>query len=334
MRNGLMKFAPVRVGIAAFAAAAIATTVLPSSSVAAPEPTTREAKAKVERSYHRAEQATERYHAITDQLKDTKAQIRGLRADVAREQKAFDAVRKEVGSTIAAQLSNSPMGPSAQLLSSNDPDEFLDGLSALQVYNSNQSDRLGSYEDKAKELGVRKDQLKSKVDSIKRAKKKMAKEKAELDRNVADAKKVLSRLTASQRATVNAGSSGGSADAPKVNASGRAKKAIDFALAQLGEPYSYGSSGPDSWDCSGLTGGAWGAAGVSLPRSSSAQAGSGSPVSKGSLSPGDLVFYYDPVSHVGIYLGDGKLVHAPRSGKNVEVVPVDSMPFNSARRVG
>lgn len=348
MRNGLTKFTPVRVCIAACAAAAIAMTALPSSSVAAPEPSTQEAKAKVERSYRLAEQATERYHAITDQLKDTKAQIKGLRADVAREQKAFDALREEVGTTIAAQLASSPMGPTAQLLSSNDPDEFLDGLSALQVYNSNQSDRLGSYEAKAKELGVRKDQLRSKVASITKAKKKMAREKAELDRNVAAAKDVLSTLTAAQRAAVNddadhhgsddasdAGTSPSpSPDAPSVKASGRAKKAIDFAVAQLGDPYSYGANGPDSWDCSGLTGGAWGAAGVSLPRSSSAQAGAGSPVSRGSLSPGDLVFYYSPVSHVGIYMGDGKLVHAPRSGKTVEIVSVDSMPFNSARRVG
>jgi cell wall-associated NlpC family hydrolase len=79
---------------------------------------------------------------------------------------------------------------------------------------------------------------------------------------------------------------------------------------------------------------AFAAAGVSLPHSSSAQSGMGTSVSRSSMSPGDLVFYYSPVSHVGIYIGNGKLVHAPRPGRSVEVVSVDVMPVSGVRRVG
>jgi cell wall-associated NlpC family hydrolase len=119
-----------------------------------------------------------------------------------------------------------------------------------------------------------------------------------------------------------------------VPASGRAQVAVDFALAQLGEPYSYGAEGPDSWDCSGLTMKAWAQAGVSLPRSSSAQIGVGTRVSKSQLQPGDLVFFYSPISHVGIYLGNGQVVHATHPGDVVSVDPMSYMPFSGATRPG
>jgi cell wall-associated NlpC family hydrolase len=116
--------------------------------------------------------------------------------------------------------------------------------------------------------------------------------------------------------------------------SGRAGIAVDFALAQVGDAYVWGASGPDAWDCSGLTSGAWGAAGVSLPHSSRAQFGMGTSVPSSQLQPGDLVFYYSPISHVGIYIGNGQLVQAANPSKPVNIAPVFSMPFAGARRVG
>lgn len=116
--------------------------------------------------------------------------------------------------------------------------------------------------------------------------------------------------------------------------SDKAQVAIDFALSQVGTPYGYGQSGPDAYDCSGLTSAAWGEAGVSLPRSSGAQIGAGTRVSRSELQPGDLVFFYSPISHVGIYLGDGELVHASRPGEPVNVASMDTMPFSGAVRPG
>ncbi|MBO1417483.1 C40 family peptidase, partial [Streptomyces sp. FH025] len=117
-------------------------------------------------------------------------------------------------------------------------------------------------------------------------------------------------------------------------ATGRAADAVKFAYAQLGKPYVWGATGPGSFDCSGLTGAAWKAAGVSLPRVSQDQWNAGQRISRADLQPGDLVFFYSDLHHVGIYIGDGKMIHAPRTGKNVEILPIDSMdgPFMGGTR--
>lgn len=119
-----------------------------------------------------------------------------------------------------------------------------------------------------------------------------------------------------------------------AGASNGGGSAMSFARAQNGKPYSYGATGPSSFDCSGLTGAAWRAAGVSLPRTSQAQFGAGRPVAKGDLKPGDLVFYYGGISHVGLYAGNGMIFHASRPGKPLGYAPLDSMPYAGARRVG
>ena len=119
-----------------------------------------------------------------------------------------------------------------------------------------------------------------------------------------------------------------------VPVSGRAAAAVNYALAQVGDAYVYGAAGPSAFDCSGLTMMAWAQAGVGLPHSSSAQMGSGTPVSSSSLQPGDLVFYYSPVSHVGIYIGGGRIVHAANPSSGVQVAGVFSMPFSGAVRPG
>jgi len=108
--------------------------------------------------------------------------------------------------------------------------------------------------------------------------------------------------------------------------------ALQAALSKLGSPYVYGATGPNAFDCSGLTQWAFKQVGISIPRTAEAQAGSGTPVSRDQLQPGDLVFFYSPVSHVGIYAGNGNVVHASTEGQPVKVAPMQYMPFNGARR--
>jgi cell wall-associated NlpC family hydrolase len=105
-------------------------------------------------------------------------------------------------------------------------------------------------------------------------------------------------------------------------------------MAQVGKAYSYGAAGPNAYDCSGLTMRAWGMAGVGLPHSSGAQQGSGTRVSESELQPGDLVFYYSPVSHVGMYIGNGLIVNALNPGAGVRVSGLHSMPYSGAVRPG
>jgi cell wall-associated NlpC family hydrolase len=114
-----------------------------------------------------------------------------------------------------------------------------------------------------------------------------------------------------------------------------AQVAVNTALAQLGKPYRWGATGPGSYDCSGLALAAYRAAGVSLPRSSRAQSTVGRPVPLNALQPGDLLFFYQPVSHVAIYIGNGKMVHASTYGQPVKVTDLKYMPgLVSARRLG
>lgn len=112
----------------------------------------------------------------------------------------------------------------------------------------------------------------------------------------------------------------------------RVRAVIDFACAQLGKPYRWGATGPGSYDCSGFTMAAWRQGGVNLPHSSRAQYGSGTRVSRSDLRPGDLVFSYQPISHVGIYLGGGRMIASPSSGDVVKISPMGYIPYTGAVR--
>jgi peptidoglycan DL-endopeptidase CwlO len=116
--------------------------------------------------------------------------------------------------------------------------------------------------------------------------------------------------------------------------SNKGAKALAYAKAQLGEPYGRSGAGPSSWDCSGLTMRAWGSVGVSLPHSSRQQFGRGRSVAKSDLQLGDLVFFYSDIHHVGLYAGNGQVIHAPRPGKSVEYIKMSYMPYAGARRPG
>jgi cell wall-associated NlpC family hydrolase len=118
------------------------------------------------------------------------------------------------------------------------------------------------------------------------------------------------------------------------SSSSKGAKALAFAKKQLGEKYKYGAAGPNAWDCSGLTMKAWQAAGVNLPHSAAGQAKKGRKVARADLLPGDLVFFYSPISHVGIYAGGGKVIHASRPGKPVAAIKISYMPYQGARRPG
>lgn len=140
------------------------------------------------------------------------------------------------------------------------------------------------------------------------------------------------RASAPRAAAAPAARAAAAAPAAAAPASGRAAAAVSFALAQQGKAYGYGATGPSAYDCSGLTMAAMRAAGVSVPRTSQAQAAGGRTVPLSQAQPGDLVIYYSGASHVGIYIGDGKVVHSSRPGKPVSVASVTSMPVNKVVR--
>jgi cell wall-associated NlpC family hydrolase len=145
------------------------------------------------------------------------------------------------------------------------------------------------------------------------------------------AAKAPAKTNAEDRAATKA-----SPDSTRSSATGSSKgtKALAYAKAQLGEPYARSGAGPSSWDCSGLTMMAWGSVGVNLPHSSRQQFNRGQPVAKSDLQLGDLLFFYSDISHVGLYAGNGQVIHAPRPGKSVEYIKMSYMPYAGARRPG
>jgi peptidoglycan DL-endopeptidase CwlO len=145
-----------------------------------------------------------------------------------------------------------------------------------------------------------------------------------------------SRAAAKAPAKTGRAAAKASPDSARSSATGSSKgtKALAYAKAQLGEPYARSGAGPSSWDCSGLTMMAWGSVGVNLPHSSRQQFNRGQPVAKSDLQLGDLVFFYSDINHVGLYAGNGQVIHAPRPGKSVEYIKMSYMPYAGARRPG
>jgi cell wall-associated NlpC family hydrolase len=129
------------------------------------------------------------------------------------------------------------------------------------------------------------------------------------------------------------GSSGGSPGGSGGSGGGSiGRRVVAYALAQVGDAYVWGATGPNAFDCSGLTMRAYQQVGISLPHSSAAQFHSGRRIAVGDLQPGDLVFYYSPIHHVGIYIGGGMIVNAENPGVGVTVAPLYSMPYSGAVR--
>jgi cell wall-associated NlpC family hydrolase len=327
----------------------VALSLSPGSSAADPhaKPTLAKVQRRVEHLDRQAEQASERFNTIREQLKMTRARLSAVKADFARQQTRVTRMQDDIAALVVAGFQGRSLGTTASLVLSHDPNQFLQTLSTVESVADTQSRMFTRYLRLKQGLDAKQAQLQDEVDAIRAAKADMAKQKATIRKKSDAAEALLSSLKAAQLRKLqaqqeaasptqpaNTSTGTGTGNTPHVPASGRAKIAVDFALAQLGDPYVYGAAGPDAWDCSGLTMGAWGAAGVSLPHSSSMQYNSGTHVAISDLRPGDLVFFYSPISHVAIYLGGGQVVHAPHTGDVVRIAPMSEMPVAGAVRPG
>lgn len=276
-------------------------------------------RADVEKAFDRAEAANEVLNGLTEDTRELDRRIDEVSGEIRQIRKVYRVQRNELGADIVQQQLEQPLGPTVGLLASGDPDLFIEGLSAIDALNSTRADALDSFTRTRVELEKRQAQLAGHQESLEDKVVSAQKTKKKLDEAYREAKADLARLSAAEQTTMNT-----SDVAPVPNGgSGAAKTAIAFAMSQLGDPYVYGGTGPDGWDCSGLVMKAYAAAGVSLPRVVGPQMAAGRSISAGDLQPGDLVAY-PSMSHIGIYLGGGKVVHAPRPGKSVEVTSLSS----------
>ncbi|MGZ4748641.1 MAG: NlpC/P60 family protein [Oryzihumus sp.] len=293
------------------------------------DPNIHDVKAKADNLYSQAEQAAERVNQARTNLHKAQVRLKALTADLGRQQRKVDTVRQQVASAVVSQYQGQALSSATQVMLSQDPQKFLDQLSTVSQYNDQQGQMMADFAVQAKQLEMRKQAAERELAQIRATKIKLAKDKAEIDQKASDAKALLGRLQAQASRSAQR-----VATPTHVAASGNAAAVVNFALAQVGDAYVYGATGPDAWDCSGLTMVAWAQAGVSLPHSAEAQQSYGTPVSSSDLQPGDLVFYYSPVHHVGIYIGHGMIVHAANPSDGVLTAPVFSMPYSGAVRPG
>jgi cell wall-associated NlpC family hydrolase len=320
--------------LAALCIAALGGSVLVASSATA-DPSVSDVQSKVDRLYREAEQASERYNQAQEQLTKAKARLASVQADLRRQERSFADVRDLVAAALVAQYQSQGLSATSEVLLSNDPDDFLSQLQTVTAYNERQGAVLQKFVVQAKQLQLRKEAAAREVDAISKTEKALADDKAQIDKKAAEAKDLLANLQQDQYDRMMAASrSEVRIDASSVPASGRAKAAVAYALSKVGDAYVWGATGPSAFDCSGLTMMAWAQAGVGLPHSSSAQRGYGVPVSESELQPGDLVFYYSPISHVAMYIGNGMIVHAANPSQGVRIDPVNLMPYAGAVRPG
>ena len=294
------------------------------------EPDIDNVQSRVDKLYHQAEQASERYNNARLEMKKAQTRLTALQDDLDRQQAKVDDVRAQVAKAVVSQYQGQALSSTTQVLLSQNPDAFLNQLTTVSEYNDQQGQMMADFAVQAKQLEMRQAAAQRELDRIAATKKELGQEKAEIDDKAAKAKELLGKLK--DRAA--SASRSGARVPVNVPASGRAGAAVSYAMSQVGDAYVYGASGPSAYDCSGLTMMAWAQAGVSLPHSSGGQMGSGAPVSQSQLQPGDLVFYYSPVSHVGMYIGNGMIVHAANPGSGVTTAPVNSMPYSGAVRPG
>ncbi|MEO3755085.1 NlpC/P60 family protein [Streptomyces sp. B6B3] len=320
--------------------AGAAAAALDGSALADPQPTLAEVRERVDALHREAEEATERFNAATEQVEQAETALDRLRDEAARRTDELNTSRNALGTHAAAQYRASGLAPELQLALSSDPDDFLYRASLVDRTGERQALAVQDIRGQLRGIEQLRTEAGEETDVLLDAQERADTERDTVRDKLAEAEDLLATRTAEEQQRIlmaNATASTaagvpGAAEASAAAPNARAAAAVAFAFAQLGKAYGWGATGPDAYDCSGLTQAAWAAAGVALPRTSYSQVSAGTPVSSAELAPGDLVFYYGGISHVGIYVGGGQIIHASRSGVPITLAPVDSMPFAAATR--
>ncbi|MBO8186744.1 C40 family peptidase [Streptomyces spirodelae] len=327
-------------------------------------------EAEVDRLHRDAERATEAYNGAREKTRAARRELETLHDEAARRQEKLNASRDALGSYAAAQYRDgSGVDPAVRLALSSSPADYLDRAATVERAGDLQAAAVKRTAARTRQLAQVRKEAADVSAELEKSAERASRHKRAVQSKLGRAQHLLNRLTPKQRAAVLDGhhptsrngerdratareaaprrgqaarshtsqkhadhNTGPAAPAAGQPATGRSARAVAFARSALGKPYVWGGTGPTGYDCSGLTQAAWKAAGVSLPRTTYSQIHAGKRVSRGNLAPGDLVFFYDSVSHVGLYIGGGRMIHAPRPGTAVRVAPIDQMPFAGAVR--
>ncbi|WDV53970.1 NlpC/P60 family protein [Streptomyces coeruleorubidus] len=349
----------------ALATAALTSVALLSQSAnAAPEaddkPSLEEVEKKVDDLYRQAESATDKYNAAKEKTAKQRKRVDTLLDGVAQRTQKLNEAREKLGSFAAAQYRTGASAPdTATFLLADTPQDYFDRTQLMDRMTGRQKVAVDDYVTQQSETMKKRQEATESLETLNETQGDLKTAKATVQRKLADARELLSKLTAEEKARLaaierekqqeaarkaeelarqqaaqqkaqeeaaqqqdsgssSAGSGSSTSTAPADSSyATKAEKALAFARAQIGKPYVWGAVGPGSYDCSGLTQAAWKAAGVTLPRTTYDQVNAGTTVSLADAQPGDLVFFYDDITHVGIYIGNGMMIHAPKPGTYV-----------------
>ncbi|MFE0194004.1 NlpC/P60 family protein [Streptomyces sp. NPDC058989] len=311
----------------------------PPASASPTDPAGRDAAlARVRTLYEQAERATEKFNGADARTRKLRDEATTLQDRTARAQERVNRMRGRIGALAAAQYRAGGLDPALKLMLSERPDSYLEKASALHRLGAVQATHLRELRAAQHTLEIQRRDTAGKLAELESSRRQVARHKRNVQRKLAVAQRLLNALPMEARAAYDriSRSDGRGEMIPDlggvVPASGRAAAAVDAARAAVGSPYAWGSNGPGAFDCSGLTQWAYSWAGVWLPRTSQGQRGAGRQVPLGQVQPGDLVIYRSDASHVGMYVGNGQVVHAPHPGARVRYDPVGMMPISSVTR--
>ncbi|WP_256260091.1 NlpC/P60 family protein [Streptomyces atratus] len=356
------------------AALASVTLLSTQSAMAAPDPKpgVEDVQKKVDDLYRQAGTATQQYNQAKEASAAQRAKVDALLDDVAERADKLNEARRTLGSYAAAQYRSGSITPSATFFLADDPQSYFDQSQLMDRMTSRQQQAITDFRTQQAKASKERAEAVRSLETLTTTQTTLRTSKQDVQKKLGEARTLLSKLTAEEKARLAAierkkeaearrkaqelakqqaaakaeadrkadeaakesggGTGTGTGSGSDSSATTGAEKVLAFARAQIGKPYVWGATGPASYDCSGLTQAAWKSAGVDIPRTTWDQVKIGTRVATADLRPGDLVFFYDDISHVGIYKGDGMMIHAPKPGANVREESIYYMPIYGSVR--
>ena len=291
---------------------------------------------RLDRQNREADALVEQYNQSNEALTKIRRSLKGLRAEATGAQDDLRKLQATLGARASAAYTQGAGSAVAAVLGSDDPAAAIARVQVLDLLAAHDGDLMD-------QLGVAGQAFDERQRNLVAAEKAQAAEvqrlqakKAEVERSADKTRALLARMRAADRPSAPSAPPSSPVAPPPAGGggSGAAAAAVAYARAQVGKPYCYGGSGPGCFDCSGLTMMAWQQAGFSLPPSSASQYNVGRRISASELQPGDLIFYYSPISHVSIYIGGGQRISATHTGDYVRVQSLGSSIVGYARPNG
>ncbi|MFF4338588.1 NlpC/P60 family protein [Kitasatospora sp. NPDC001540] len=343
-----------RVSILTATAAAAVALSAQGGAHADPAPTKDQVKQQVDQLNEEAEVKTEALNASVEKQQELQKQVGQLQDQLARQQEQVTTAQEGLAGIAAEQYRTGNMPQTMQLMLSSSPDAFLGQAGTMNAVGSTQADLLKTFKNEQAKLDAQRKEAEAKLAELDATTKSLQADKEEVKAKLAKAQDLLNTLTQQEREQLAAAEAKAAADAKaQADAAQRASRdtvrvelnapasssfsgnAVGAAVSKLGSWYAYGAAGPSTFDCSGLMQWAYKQAGVSIPRTSQAQAGAGTSLGTNiaNARPGDLIIYYGDQHHVGMYVGNGQIIHAPHTGAQVRYESATAMPINRIVRI-